>query len=208
MSFTVMVRSGKTGKIAVFGGTFNPIHYGHLINTELMREYFDFDRVIFIPSKNPVHKTVSGRVRPEDRFEMARLAVSGNDYFCVSDLEIKRESPSYTITTLEELETLYPGDELFLIVGSDSFNELDTWKEYKKILAEYAMVVIQRRTDPELRADLLSLAFSVELFTGAMIDISSSMIRERVRNRNSIRYLTADSVIDFISSKGLYQIEQ
>lgn len=203
-----MARSGKRRKIGIFGGTFNPVHYGHLINTELIREYFDFNLMLFIPSKKPVHKTISGSVRPADRYEMVKLAVSGNDYFHVSDMEIKRESPSYTITTLEELKTLYPGDELFLIMGSDSFNELDIWKEYKKILAEYALVIMQRRTDPELRPDLLSLASSVELFPGAMIDISSSMIRERVKNRKSIKYLTSDSVIDFISSKGLYQVEQ
>lgn len=203
-----MVKSDSVKKIGIFGGTFNPIHYGHLINIELIRECFDFNLILFIPSKKPVHKTITDMVQPSDRLEMVKLAISGNDFFQVSDMEIKRESPSYTITTLEELKTIYPGDKLFLIIGSDSFNELDTWMEYKKILAEYPIVIMQRRTDTELRTDLLSLASSVELFSGTMIDISSSMIRERIRNNNSIKYLTTDSVINFIASKELYQIEK
>lgn len=139
---------------------------------------------------------------------MVKLAISGNSYFEASDIEINRESPSYTITTLEELKSVYPGDELFLIIGSDSFNELDTWKEYRKILSDYPVVIMQRRTDPELRKDILTAAARIELFSGTMIDISSSMIRERIRNNNSIKYLTTESVIDFIINKGLYKIEQ
>jgi nicotinate-nucleotide adenylyltransferase len=204
----VMVRSGKPRRIGVFGGTFNPVHYGHLINIELIREQYKFDLILFIPSKIPVHKTITDIVQPSDRFAMVKLAISGNSYFEASDIEINRESPSYTITTLEELKSVYPGDELFLIIGSDSFNELDTWKEYRKILSDYPVVIMQRRTDPELRKDILTAAARIELFSGTMIDISSSMIRERIRNNNSIKYLTTESVIDFIINKGLYKIEQ
>jgi len=203
-----MVKSDRIKKIGVFGGTFNPIHHGHLINIELIREQFNFDLIIFIPSKNPVHKTITDMIQPSERFEMVKLAIAGNDYFQVSDIEIKRQSPSYTITTLAELKTIYPGDELFLIIGSDSFNELDTWKEYRKILADYPLVIMLRRTDTQLRKDLLSLVCRIDIFSGAMIDISSSMIRERVKNNFQIKYLTTDSVIDFIYSKGLYKIEQ
>jgi nicotinate-nucleotide adenylyltransferase len=203
-----MVKSDRIKKIGIFGGTFNPIHHGHLINIELIRERFNLDLILFVPSKIPVHKTISDAVQPSDRLEMVRLAIAGNAFFRASEIETDRESTSYTITTLEELKSSYPGDELFLIIGSDSFNELDTWMKYKKILGEYPLIIMQRRTDPELRTDLLSLAYKVELFSETMIDISSSMIRERIRKKLPVKYFTPDSIIDFIINKGLYKIEQ
>jgi len=203
-----MVKSDKTKKIGIFGGTFNPIHHGHLINIELIKENFNFDLVLFIPAKIPVHKTVADKINPSDRLQMLKLAINGVDGFHSSEIELNRESASYTITTLEELKMIYANDELFLIIGSDSFNELDTWKEYKKILSEYPLIVMQRSGDKQLRDDLLSLAMKVEFHKESIIEISSSMIRERIKNGLPIRYLTTDDVIDFISDKGLYKIEQ
>ena len=203
-----MVKSDKAKKIGVFGGTFNPIHHGHLINIELIKEKFNLDLILLVPAKIPVHKTVTDKITPSDRLEMTGLAVAGNKNLQVSGIELNRESPSYTITTLEELKTLYPDDELFLIIGSDSFNELDTWKEYKKILSGYPVIVMQRPGDIKLRDDLLSIAARIEFYRDTMIEISSSMIRDRVKKGLPIRYLTTDDVINFISNKGLYKIEQ
>jgi len=136
---------------------------------------------------------------------MVELAIAGIEGFQSSEIELKRESASYTITTLEELKILYPGDDLFLIIGSDSFNELDTWKDFKKILLEYSIIVILRTGSVQLRDDLLSLAFKIELQKETMIEISSSMIRDRIKKELPIRYLTTDDVIDFIKDKGLYR---
>ncbi len=203
-----MVKSDKVRRIGVFGGTFNPVHHGHLINIELIKEKFNLDLVLLIPDKIPVHKTVADNILPSDRYKMVELAIAGMNGFKVSDIELSRESASYTVTTLEELKAIYPGDELYLIIGSDSFNELDTWKEFKKILSEYPVIVMQRNGDERLRDDLLSLAVQVELHKESMIEISSSMIRERVKKGIPIRYLTTDDVISYICEKGLYKIEQ
>ena len=203
-----MVKSDRTKRIGIFGGTFNPIHHGHLINIELIKEKFKLDLILFIPAKIPVHKIVEDNILPSDRLEMLKLAVAGNNGFQVSGIELNRESASYTITTLEELKIIYPDDNLFLIIGSDSFNELDTWKEYKKILMEYPVIVMQRPGDLRLRDDILSLAVNVDIHREAMIEISSSMIRDRVKKGLPVRYLTTNEVIDFINDKGLYKIEQ
>ena len=206
MLFTAMVKSDKAGKIGIFGGTFNPIHHGHLINIELLINQVNLDQVLFIPAKIPVHKILADSVSSDDRLKMVELALAGSEKMLASGIEINRETASYTITTLEELKNFYPEDELFLIIGSDSFNELDTWKEYKKILSGYPIIVIQRPGDTELRDDLLSLAVRVEQHMGSMIEISSSMIRDRIKNDLPVKYLTTDNVIEFIRIKGLYKI--
>jgi len=207
-----MARSDKKSdhkkRIGIFGGTFNPIHHGHLINIALVKENFDLDSVLFIPVKEPVHKSLRNNVLPGDRMKMVELAISGTDYYKALDIEIKRESPSYTITTLEELKKIYCNDELFLIIGSDSFNELDTWKEYKKILSDYAIIVLQRPGNEKLRDDILSIAKNIEFQKGYMIEISSSMIRDRVNKGLPINYFTANEVVSYIREKGLYKIEQ
>jgi len=200
------VKSDKAGKIGIFGGTFNPIHHGHLINIELLINQVNLDQVLFIPAKIPVHKILADSVSSDDRLKMVELALAGSEKMLASGIEINRETASYTITTLEELKNFYPEDELFLIIGSDSFNELDTWKEYKKILSGYPIIVIQRPGDTELRDDLLSLAVRVEQHMGSMIEISSSMIRDRIKNDLPVKYLTTDNVIEFIRIKGLYKI--
>ncbi len=202
-----MVKSDSLRKTGIFGGTFNPIHHGHLINIELLTDQFNLDRVLFIPAKIPVHKNVAGNIIPEDRLKMVEIAIECSEKFYSSGIEINRETASYTITTLRELEDLYPDDELFLIIGSDSFNELDTWKDYKNILSGYKIIVMMRPGDAELRNDLLTYALKVEQYRGALIEISSSMIRERVNRDLPVRYLTTDNVIEFIRIKGLYKIE-
>ena len=201
-----MVKSDKTKRTGIFGGTFNPIHHGHLINIELLIDHFNLDRVLFIPAGIPVHKVLADSISSDDRLKMVELALAGSGNMLASGIEINRETASYTITTLEELKNIYPDDELFLIIGSDSFNELDTWKEYKNILSGYPIIVIQRPGDTELRSDLLSLAVRVEQHMGSMIEISSSMIRERIKKNLPVKYLTTDSVIEFIRIKGLYKI--
>ena len=207
-----MARSDKGAnhkkRIGVFGGTFNPIHHGHLINIALVKENFNLDLILFVPVKDPVHKKLIDNILPQDRMKMVELAVAGTESYKVLDIEIKRESPSYTITTLEELQKIYCNDDLFLIIGSDSFNELDTWREYKKILSDYAIIVLQRPGDAELRSDILDAAKRVEFQKGYMIEISSSMIRDRVNKGLPINFFTADEVVSYIRDKGLYKIEE
>ncbi|MCL2155275.1 MAG: nicotinate-nucleotide adenylyltransferase [Leptospirales bacterium] len=200
-----MVRSDNKKRIGIFGGTFNPIHHGHLINIALVKENFSLDLIFFVPVKDPVHKLLSANILPGNRMEMVKLAIAEEEHYKVLDIEIKRESPSYTITTLEELKKIYCNDDLFLIIGSDSFNELDIWKEYKKILSDYTIIVLQRPGDTELRDDILSIAKRVEFQKGYMIEISSSMIRDRVKKNLPIKFFTTDKVVSYIRDKGLYK---
>jgi nicotinate-nucleotide adenylyltransferase len=203
----VMVRSDNKKRIGIFGGTFNPIHHGHLINIAAAKENFCLDLILFVPVKEPVHKSLSDNILPDDRIKMVELAIAGEKCYEALDIEIKRESPSYTITTLEELKKIYCNDDLFLIIGSDSFNELDTWIEYKKILSDYAIIVLQRPGDVKLRDDILSMAKRVECQKGYLIEISSSMIRDRVSRGLPIKFFTTDDVVRYIRDKGLYKIE-
>ncbi len=200
-----MARSDNIRRTGIFGGTFNPVHYGHLINIEFIREKYSLDRILFIPAKIPVHKNISDRVKPSERLEMVQLAISGNPAFEVSDIEVERETPSYTILTIKELRELYPEDKLYLIIGSDSFNDLDTWKSYKDILANIPLIIMKRSGGRELRMDLLAISKEVNSFENPLLAISSSMIRERIKNGLSVRYLMPDAVVEYINKKELYR---
>lgn len=198
------MKPGSRERVGIYGGTFNPVHYGHLINIELMREHFSLDRIIFIPAKSPVHKQMTDYASPEDRFNMTQLAVSGNSALEVSDIEITRDTPSYTIYTLDYAEKKWPSSDLFLVIGSDSFNELDTWKSFREILRRIPLIVMKRPGSDSLREDIMAYGGTIYTWENPMIDISSSLIRERIRLGLSVRYMTPDSVIGYINNKGLY----
>lgn len=198
-------RSGNIRRTGIFGGTFNPVHYGHLINIEFIREKYSLERIILIPAKIPVHKNISDNIAPSDRLEMLRLAVTGNNFIEVSGIEIERETPSYTIITVNELRALYPDDKLYLIIGSDSFNELDTWKSYKELLADIPLIVMKRPGSEALRNDIHAISREVNVLENPLIGISSSMIRERIKKGLTVRYLIPDPVADYIYRKGLYK---
>ncbi len=192
-------------KTGVFGGTFNPIHNGHLINAQFIAEHFALDEVLFVPAKLPVHKGLAGDVSTEDRYEMAVRAIAGNNLFNVSRIEIDRETPSYTITTIRHLMKDRPGDTLHLIIGADSYNELETWKDYRELLSLVRIIVMARPgcdTDPDRYGNL---AGSVEIADNPLIEISSSDIRDRIRQRRSVRYLVPSEVENYIIDKGLYR---
>jgi nicotinate-nucleotide adenylyltransferase len=190
-------------KLGIFGGTFNPIHYGHLINAEIIRSDFNLDRVVLVPAKYPVHKRLDGEVPAEERYAMAVIAVSGAAEFDVSRIEIDRKEPSYTITTVHELNGLYPGSELSLIIGTDSLNSICTWREPEHLMEHVALIVMRRPGEaPSMPGD--SGKFNVRFADNPLIDISSTCIRERLRAGKSVRFLLPDQVIDYIRKKGLY----
>ncbi|MBN1496851.1 MAG: nicotinate (nicotinamide) nucleotide adenylyltransferase [Spirochaetes bacterium] len=190
-------------KLGIFGGTFNPIHYGHLINAEIIRSDFGLDRVILVPAKYPVHKRLDGETPAEERFAMAVVAVAGAPEFEVSRIEIDREGPSYTITTVHELLGLYPGSELNLIIGTDSLNTIGAWREPDR-LREHVALIVMRRPDGEISPHPDTRGFRVNYAENPLVDISSTCIRERLRAGKSVRFLLPDAVIDYIKKKGLY----
>jgi len=189
----------------VFGGTFNPIHNGHLINAQLILEQYGLDRILFVPARNPVHKDIQDDVSPEDRFAMCALAIEGHPHFEASRVEIDRESPSYSVLTVRELLENDPGSDIFLIIGYDSYAEIATWRNYREILSMVHVIVMARPGEGTGAAGPDVAAGGVSFAQNPMIDISSSCIRERVRKGLPVRYLVPPSVEDYIVRKGLYR---
>ena len=130
-------------KVGVFGGTFNPIHYGHLRAAEEVREKLGFEKILFIPSGKPPLKTKDIAVAAH-RFEMARLAILDNPFFEISDIETKRTGKSYTVKTIEELKKAYPSREFYLILGIDAFLDIPNWRHPERLIALANFVIISR----------------------------------------------------------------
>jgi nicotinate-nucleotide adenylyltransferase len=194
-------------RLGVFGGTFDPIHLGHLRAAENALEGLDLDRVAFIPAGVPPH-----RAEPSssalDRYAMTALATAGHPRFAASDIELRREGPSYTVDTVAGLRAESPEAEVFVIVGSDTFPEMATWKEHGRLLELCTVAVVARPgevRDGEEPSTGGPGARGVARVTGPGLDISASAIRERVRRRSSIRYLVPDAVADYIAKKALYR---
>jgi nicotinate-nucleotide adenylyltransferase len=190
-------------RLGIFGGTFNPIHYGHLINAEMIRCDFSLDRVIFVPAKTPVHKDLAGNVSAEDRYTMTLRAARGVNEFEVSKIEIDRKGPSYTFATINEIRSAHPGDSIFLIVGMDSLNEMSTWKEPEQLRS--VTVIAMKRPGEETPAMRDNEPWSVLYAENPLIDISSTLVRNRLRDKKSVRFLLPDPVIEYIYKMGLYQ---
>ncbi len=212
--------------IGLLGGTFNPIHYGHLRPAEEVRESMGFDKVLFVPAFIPPHKPEEKITAAGKRLEMVRLAITGNPGFESSDMEIKRGDRSYTVATLRELKRKGPEDlSISLIIGADSFNDITTWCEYEEIFELSGFVVVERpgypvkkitevipesmarkfRYDSDTGSYISSHGTSVTYLKTTLMEISSSNIRERVREGLSIRYLVPDAVADYIEKEGLYK---
>jgi nicotinate-nucleotide adenylyltransferase len=187
----------------VLGGTFDPIHLGHLRAAENAREALALDEVLFVPSGNPPHRT-SPLSSGLDRFAMVALATGLHPAFVASDLELSREGPSYTADTLDELRRGRPSDALFLIVGSDTFPEMKTWKDPERLFAACTVAVADRPGAAEV-ADRAGSAATVSRVSGPGLAISATEVRQRVREGRSVRYLVPDAVADYIVKRGLYR---
>lgn len=217
-------------KTGIFGGTFNPIHYGHLRLAEETRELLTLDRIIFIPCHLPPHKSADNIVSSNDRLKMLELALENNPHFELSHMEIERGGKSYSFETLQSFIDMYGEDEeLFFIIGADSFVELGTWKEYAKLFSLTNFVVVTRlgylsdlyekKLNSLLPVDIrndfcyASQAQMLEHKSGMTIyflettslDISSTNIRENLSKNGSAKYLIPDRVGQYIKEKGLYQ---
>lgn len=198
-------------KIGVLGGTFNPIHYGHLLLAESARDRLGLDKVLFIPTGNNPMKTTDGDIDAKFRYEMTKKGTTGNDSFEVLDIELKREGYTYTIDTLEELKRLCPGDEFYFIVGADIVFDIDEWKRADEVLKMVTLVTTfrpgydQNRLDR--RVEELREFYGTRIFKmyAPEMDISSSEIRSRVKHGYSIKYLLPDSVEAYIYEKELYR---
>ncbi len=205
-------------RIGIYGGTFDPPHLGHLRAAELARESLCLDRVWFMVSPDPPHKRDREKTPFPLRFAMTEIAVRENPYFEVSDFEA-RHGLSYTVDTMRALKREFPHD-FFLIVGEDSFLEFPTWKDYQHLVRENNIIVIKRKWTPfsppswshalslkikHLREGERDCGKGLFFLSCATLPISSSMIREKIREGLSVRYLVPEGVREYIIKEVLYR---
>jgi nicotinate-nucleotide adenylyltransferase len=213
-------------RVGLLGGTFNPVHLGHLRAAEEIREVLTLDKVYFIPSSIPPHKDSEGIISPNDRLKMLELSIQGNPFFEISDVELKRGGASYTIDTLKHFSSTFPEFEFYFIVGNELFFEIDTWKDFKQLFELSNFTVITRPGFSEDFSSLIPLAVkddfryykkekdvTIYLHKSSKalaivqiegIPVSSTQIRDILRDNKSIKYLVPAPVESYILSKKLY----
>lgn len=192
----------KSQRIGVFGGTFDPIHTGHLVATEQIREKLDLEKILFIPCWIQPFKQKNKITSAADRLFMTKLAIQGNSYFQVSDIEIKRKKVSYTVETLRELKRKYKNKQLYLILGSDNIRAIKKWYKPEEIF-QLAKVVFVTRPGINQALSLKLPENSIRLAING-VNISSTQIREKVKKGESIKYLVPERVEKFIRANKLY----
>lgn len=199
--------------IGISGGTFDPIHNGHLTIAEKVRELFKLDKVLFIPTGRPPHKKGLEVSDPVHRMNMVREAVASNPFFCALDIEIARPGFTYTVDTLEQLKEMYGWNtKLFFIVGADVVFDLPSWKDHKKVFSLCEFVAVyrpgNRRKDDffkEIQRQRQEYGAIVHVAAIPAMEISSTDIRARVREGKSIKNMVPASVERYIISNGLYK---
>ncbi len=195
-------------KIGIMGGTFDPIHYGHLVTAEAARFEFGLERVIFIPAATPPHKQKKTISDSEHRYRMASLAVNSNPFFSVSALEIERGGLSYTVDTLKTLQQIYPLAKLFFITGADAVLELLNWHDVNELFSLCHFIAATRPgydLEDKLTAWPEEMRQHISTFMVPALAISSTDIRGRVQEHKPIKYLLPEEVEQYIFSNKLYQ---
>ena len=198
-------------RIGIVGGTFNPIHMGHLLLAEWAREEAALDEIWLIPSGISYMKKAQEVASAEDRLRMTELAAEGNEHFRCLDLEVKRDGYTYSYETLEELNRTYPEDEFYFILGADCLFTLEKWKFPERILSCCTLIAAVRDETSlkELseKKEELERRFGgkILLMSFVRLSLSSTEIRRRVREGRSIRYMTPDNVLSYMEEKGLYR---
>ncbi len=198
-------------KIGIMGGTFNPIHFGHLLLAEQAAELLALDEVLFIPSGNPYMKDTSSLLDGRIRAEMTALALENQPAFHVSTMEIDRKGATYTYETLLILRDENPDNEYYFIMGADNLLTVETWKNPDIFLQNCIIAAAVRGTGTEDKIQKIASHLiyeyqaDIRILPARFIDISSSEIRDRVAEGKSIRYMLPDQVIDYIYKNGLYR---
>lgn len=200
-------------RIGIFGGTFDPIHLGHLILADQCREQCELDEVWFVPAAIPPHKQATVISPAATRCAMIELAISGYPAFRLARLELDRSGPSYTVTTLEQLHGDDPSRELFLLLGADSIRDLPSWREPQRVLELATVVAVNRGRDifdlpavkQHLKAELGNVSAHLQVVQIPGIDISATDIRRRVTEGRSIRYLVPRAVEAYIHENSVYR---
>ena len=197
--------------LGILGGTFDPIHYGHLVAAEYAAYGFHLDRVIFMPAAQPPHKDAHGVLDAQHRLAMVRLGIANNPLLEMSTLEVERSGVSYTIDTMETLQQTYPNAELYFIMGMDSLYILDTWKDIERLIDMCRFIVVTRPAYQLNRHDAVwqkvpeTFWKKANLLEIPAVDIASSDLRQRAWQGQPIRYLLPAAVEQYIYDNSLYQ---
>ncbi len=221
--------SGARKRIGLYGGTFNPVHSGHLRVAKEVRDRFHLQTILFIPSYIPPHKKAADIASAKDRFAMVRMAVAGHKGFVASPLEIRARQKSYSIITLNRVKSMYPDAWIFFILGADAFLEIQTWKSYQEVLAQCRFIVVRRpgyslseakkAVPEEFRKKIIHLPRSssvpakiirthqIFLVDIPSLPVSSTEIRVRIRKGQSIRSLVPAAVEEYIMKNKLYFLQ-
>ncbi|WP_130819972.1 nicotinate (nicotinamide) nucleotide adenylyltransferase [Anaerococcus vaginimassiliensis] len=196
-------------RIGLYGGTFDPIHTGHLIVIENAINYMNLDKVIILPSSNPPHKKHKKKTATNIRVEMVAEAIKDNDRIILSTYESTDQTVRYTHETIGYFKKYFPEDEIFYILGEDSFLTIDTWRNYEDILDEN--IIVFTRSNIDSASELVKKVEIIKkdnpnifLINNLNINISSTLIRGLVKNKKSIKYLVSDEVKYIIEKRGLY----
>lgn len=215
----------QSQRLGILGGTFDPLHLGHLRAAESVREAMSLDEILFVPSSRPPHKQRPGIASAEHRYQMVRRALANEAGFTVSDVEVARQGPSYTIDTLSQLTGCYASAEIFFITGVDSFRDIQTWSRWEDLLRSYAFIVHDRpgsglESAYESVPDAYHSLFvevagdgplgegrggAIYLLRAETLNISSTEVRAMVRAGRSIRYLVPAEVEAYIQKHRLYR---
>lgn len=201
-------------KIGIMGGTFDPIHIGHLLLGQFAYEDFGLDEIWFLPNGNPPHKqTEEGKKALHNRIEMVRLAIQEKPYFKLCLHEANETEHSYTYRTMQELNDLYPEHKFYFILGADSLFEIETWKYFREIFPT-CTILAAMRDDKNVEAMLKQMSYlkerygaCIELLRAPLLEISSTSIRNRAFRSLSVYYLVPDAVAKYIQDNHLYQDE-
>ena len=200
-------------RIGIMGGSFNPIHIGHLHLAESARIEFDLDLVIFVPTGDNPFKHKNDGIDREHRYRMVELAIASNPYFAATRTEIERFGNSYTIDTIRDIKSRLPNDDLFLITGADIVFELPKWREAEELMQTVAFISAYRPGYPKLKFDrqikYLKKKYGVRIYKllSSEMDVASTDIRERISHDKSIRYLVPEKVETYIRENHLYHVQ-
>ena len=201
-------------KIGIMGGTFDPIHIGHLLLGEFAYENFHLDEIWFLPNGNPPHKTTDeSGVSLDDRIEMVKLATDDVPYFRMNLYEASSKKHSYTYSTMRALREMYPEHEFFFILGADSLFSIEQWKNFREIFPSCTILAAMRddKDTESMQAQIRYLngkyGADIRLLQAPLVEISSTTIRRRAEKGLSIRYMVPDAVSEYIHSNALYKIK-
>lgn len=186
-------------RIAILGGTYNPVHIGHIFLAKEIECLLNIDRVIFIPTCNPAHKLIDGNVSVSNRIDMLKLALENEDKMFIDDCDIINGGITYTVDTISCVKKKYKNDKLFLIIGDDLFQNFDSWKDPQSIVSSVELVVAHR-----IYKERLKSSFKHIYIDNKIIPISSSEIRNRIVNGLPVSYLLPFGVLKYIKDNNLY----